>query len=129
VPGHVAAKVVVDIALDRSNTTRYTLLEHPNPITWTTCMNYVISCLPEHHDIELVPWQTWVEKLEEYTSEGKVPALNASILLEFYQDLEGMTEMGMSDRKPSDVIPRSMPELGKEDVGSWIGFWKERNAF
>ena len=126
-PGHVAAKVVVDIAINR-NTARYTLLEHPNPITWTTCMNYVISCL-SHDVIELVPWQTWVEKLEEYTSEGKTPALNASILLEFYQDLEGMTEMGMPDRKPSDSVPRSMPELGKEDVGSWIGFWKERNAF
>ena len=53
--------------------------------------------------------------------------MNASILLEFYQDLEEMTEMGMSDRKPSDVVPRSMPELGKEDVGSWIEFWKENS--
>ena len=121
-PGHVAAKVVIDLAIDRS-TARYTLLEHPNPITWTTCMNHVASCLSEY-SIELVPWQTWVEKLAEYTRKGEVPALNASILLEFYQDLKGMP-----DRKPSEAVPKSMPELGKEDIASWIGFWKEHNEF
>ncbi|KAF9451607.1 acetyl-CoA synthetase-like protein [Macrolepiota fuliginosa MF-IS2] len=132
IPVHLAANAFAKM---RSSPRSFLHLIHPNPTTWTKVFGLVSKTL----NIPLVPYGKWLSALEESAkSSSKLPASSLQ-LMDFYQSVnkvfnseadEAFGFPQLSTTQAEAVVPTlsSLPQLGTEDVASWLSYWTSAGA-
>jgi len=75
-------------------------------------------------DIEIMSWQSWVQRLKGYTKAGRTPALTASKMISFYE--YAAEDIGNAHRMRGEVahvVPRSTPAISQKDMDEWVNAW------
>ncbi|THV08178.1 acetyl-CoA synthetase-like protein [Dendrothele bispora CBS 962.96] len=105
-------------------------LIHPRPARWSSLVRTIASKL----NVDVVPFGTWLEKLEEAgkkdkSAEEKISALR---ILPSYQamGLELEEAFGMAlirneraKRLSKTLADPDVPQLGQEDLERWMAYW------
>jgi len=126
-PLKVGAKAVIQLAFDR-NSARIAVVDHPNALDFTQSMYHAKSAL-KCPDIEIVPIQSWIERLKDYTQTGRKPALNASKLLGFFEYTMGeVTKAHKLRGEVASAVPRNTPVISQEDINNWVSVWTQPSA-
>ncbi|KAJ8518896.1 hypothetical protein ONZ45_g4090 [Pleurotus djamor] len=118
IPLDSVASTIIDSAFRLwTKETRCLLVQHQSPITWETLNSFLLSELGK--GISLVPFETWVERLEKSPSAD----LGASVLLEFFKAHQASYEAFID--AASGRLESGVPPLSQEDVRRWVEHWKK----
>lgn len=138
VPVHIAATAILEL---RHAPIQIAHLVHPRPSTWKQLIGYVAEIL----QISTITYPEWVQRLEALPrTEETVKANPALHLIDFYKGCVAPNDV--HDRQSREAIglatyetvrtaavcmsfrPEYLPTLRKEEVGLWIGYWRDKGA-
>ncbi|GJJ11666.1 putative secondary metabolism biosyntheticenzyme [Clathrus columnatus] len=138
VPLQKCANAVID--LRNASSLSFAHIVHPNPITWTTLMNFVSHSL----NLKIVSIEEWLTKLRFWGSKTRNTKHPAFKLISFYEhnlypkdeDIQRLTEkyqitgLAMFDTEmTSRSIPFDLEQLDKNEVEKWIGYWSKQPSW
>lgn len=137
-PVNVAAAALVDF-LEAPGSTFIVHLIHPRPVTWSA----LAAVLSSELSVALVPYASWLEKVEQLALsgvDGPTPAVANLRVLRllplfrgFAQRSEVLTSdaMGFSKLSVSEAVALSetlaesrISQITAEDVKRWLGYWR-----
>jgi thioester reductase-like protein len=88
IPYTTVAQVVMDIALGSSNPSSVLNVVHPRPVPWNSIMQDIAKALVEQDvanvPLELIPFNSWYEKLERHSFASSEKDLLALVSVSFY---------------------------------------------
>lgn len=129
-PTDVAADVVLDFR-QLSELPPILHIIHPKLSAWTSIMKQLSDSLL----VPLVPYSTWLSKLEVLSTSYTLERLPALRLLEFYKRISnskpldqaheamGMPLLNLKQSESASPTLRSVKALTGKDVQLWIKFW------
>jgi len=115
------------LAFDRTSA-RIPIVDHPSGLGFTQAMLYAKSAL-KCPDIEIVPLQSWVQRLKEYKKAGRKPELNANKMIGFFEYAsEDVGNAHKARGEVASVVPRNTPVISQDDMNGWVEQWTEPSA-
>ena len=114
---------------------------HPRPVLWDDIIGHVSDAL----QVPVIPYDDWLTRLEASPKTEEAMHRNPALhLIDFYHASaapkgflqgENCEAMGMMSYDTAVTVaeapsmgPLSLAQLTREDVKSWIGYWKSKGA-
>ncbi|KAH7912698.1 hypothetical protein BJ138DRAFT_1083028 [Hygrophoropsis aurantiaca] len=140
IPLHVAAKALVELASAPDTPSNHIVhIVHPRPVAWSV----LASTLSSEFSVPLVPYHEWLSKLEACNSEDTNTDIQSTLLercralrlLSFFKNIArdtsrgeamGFQELDVTQARAfsSTMADPFLPQLGRDDVLSWIRYWR-----
>ncbi|THH32751.1 hypothetical protein EUX98_g1456 [Antrodiella citrinella] len=138
IPGNIVAKAIIEM---RDSPYMVHHLEHPRPVAWNTLFRPMADTL----HIPLVPYETWLDRLEESGRTIRTPSEieagkrtnPAWTLINMFRGVVASSERAwrravgqaiMDMTHSLEVAPslgeESCPQLTREDAVKWLHFWR-----
>ncbi|KAF9460912.1 acetyl-CoA synthetase-like protein [Collybia nuda] len=142
-PIHTAADAIVRIIIKRETSRdvpRVVHLVNPKPIRWRILAEAFVNEL--HMNVQLVPYDSWLAKLEAEAHSSTPEELHALRFLHFFRvigdskpknrEAFGLPSLQVGNDFRVNSLEGSTganPTLGKDDVERWVGYWRKAGLF
>lgn len=138
VPVHIAATAILEL---RHAPIQIAHLVHPRPSTWKRLIGYVADIL----HVPTIPYPEWVQRLEALPRTEDTVKINPALhLIDFYKgcvapndvpDRQSREAIGLATYETARTAaacasfgPEYLPTLTKDEVNSWISYWRAKGA-
>lgn len=103
---------------------------NPNTTTWALLAPKILSFYPKAFDMGTVPFEEWIELLNQSADESLDPERNPAVkLLDFYRNVAKVGKKGerarMLESQKAESASRTLQRVGVVDEG-WVKNWMQQ---